>query len=86
MNTIPAILLAILFNSYDQSVKYNIALHLLELLPQIPILSLQEVSVKCEVSVNTMNKFFKMIGYNNYNLFKDALFSFSLSFFIISIN
>lgn len=57
--------------SIKQDTNYNIALCLLDHLRSLPDLSLQEASDLCHVSIATLNRFCKTIGFDNYSTLRE---------------
>ena len=70
MNSMISFLLGILYSSLSETTDTRIALEILKNQKNLQRMTLKELSEKCDVSVATLNKFFKQLGCRNMAEFK----------------
>ena len=73
MNNLLYILMNYLNNSTKKDTYYYIALSLAKGISYLPNWNLEQTAVYCNVSVSTLNRFFKDIGYKNFSTMKENI-------------
>lgn len=75
MNTVISKLLVYMFNGYNKDIYYEMSLYILSHISLIKDMSLSDFAQKCHTSTTTVKKFCKIIGYKDFNVMKQYLFS-----------
>lgn len=74
MNCFFNVLFLFINNSEVRDINYQIASGLLENGHELDYLTINELAERCFVSTSSLNRFFRIYGYNKYMIFK-AVFS-----------
>lgn len=75
MNTVIAKLLPYLYNTYHRDVYYDMSYYILTHVYDIKNMTVSEFAQNCHTSVLTVKKFCHILGYNDFNMFKQYLAS-----------
>lgn len=73
MNTIVSVMLLYIFNTFHQDAYFSIAKYILEHINELDKISIDKLAYECATSTNTINKFCKQIGIDNYKQLKSML-------------
>ena len=75
MNTVISRLLVYAYNCYNRDIYYEMSLYILSNIAIIDDMTASEFAKNCHTSLSTVKKFCKILGYNDFNVMKQYLFS-----------
>lgn len=75
MNTVISRLLVYVYNCYNRDIYYEMSLYILSNLSIIDDMTASEFAKNCHTSLSTVKKFCKILGYKDFNVMKQYLFS-----------
>lgn len=73
MNTVLSLIILFTYQDISRDINYTISRYIIDHLPQFLNMSMTELSKNCFVSTTSIKKFYQMLGFNSYNVFKKHL-------------